>query len=109
MLSASISQQPRGESGIQCGGDYQSQPEPEAMTAPATVAIQFTFVVISPMLVCLVHDRWNSPGGLPGVHQRVPPATGQEVCGGCFFVCCYYSVDVIQNCEGCLSRDKFLF
>jgi hypothetical protein len=26
-----------------------------------------------------------------------------------FFVCCLYSVDVMQNCEGSLSRDKFLF
>jgi hypothetical protein len=28
---------------------------------------------------------------------------------GLFFVCCLYSVDVMQNCEGSLSRDKFLF
>jgi hypothetical protein len=28
---------------------------------------------------------------------------------GLFFVCCLYSVDVMQNCEGSLSRDKCLF
>jgi hypothetical protein len=27
---------------------------------------------------------------------------------GLFFVCCLYSADVIQNCEGSLSRDTFL-
>jgi hypothetical protein len=34
----------------------------------------------------------------------------QGGCGGCFFaVLCVSSVDVMQNCEGSLSRDKFLF
>jgi hypothetical protein len=28
---------------------------------------------------------------------------------GLIFACCLYSVDVKQNCEGSLSRDKFLF
>jgi hypothetical protein len=27
---------------------------------------------------------------------------------GVVFVCCLYSVDVMQNCEGSLSRNKFL-
>jgi hypothetical protein len=31
-----------------------------------------------------------------------------EGCGG-WFMCCLYSVDVMQNCEGSLSRDKLLF
>ena len=28
---------------------------------------------------------------------------------GLFCVCCLDSVDLMQNCEGSLSRDKFLF
>jgi hypothetical protein len=34
----------------------------------------------------------------------------QGGCGGCFFAVLFISsVDVMQNCEGSLSRDKFLF
>ena len=36
--------------------------------------------------------------------------SGHVGCGGCFFAVLFISsVDVMQNCEGSLSRDKFLF
>jgi hypothetical protein len=69
------------------------------------------------------------PQHRPGVENRMAAVWGSAMEYGCaarmrgrqgsapaarklwglFFVCCLYSVDVMQNCEGSLPRDKFLF
>jgi hypothetical protein len=38
---------------------------------------------------------------------RLSARFAREVWG--LFLCCLYSVDMMQNCEGSLSRDNFLF
>jgi hypothetical protein len=54
-------------------------------------------------------QRRRVPAGLREA-TRAPQLDTAGGCGGCFFAVLFISsVDVMQNCEGSLSRDKFLF
>jgi hypothetical protein len=64
-----------------------------------------------PPIIVALHGR---PSPLHQIHEYIRRrSVGDDNAArrlwGLFFVCCLYSVDVMQHCEGSLSRDKFLF
>ena len=55
-------------------------------------------------------SRFQVREGFIPLYESSPQFIRQGGCGGCFFAVLFISsVDVMQNCEGSLSRDKFLF
>jgi hypothetical protein len=71
---------------------------------PAALSLQKQRRRFSQQIWCEADGRWRKATMRPSAtaHAAVPVRSLL----GVFFVCCLYSV--MQNCEGSLSRDKFL-